>query len=159
MAVARRRPPAATTVGRPRRSGEPSSTSSWTSVAPWTSSTATAAPHQPVGLGRRGARREEHQQRTQALAAGGDRVARVARRARGPWPVGELGHALLDAVHQPRRRLAAGVDDRLDRRGSSRRHLPDVQRDDAAGGEHVADPVAARSAHITAASSSGPGTA
>ena len=48
MAVATPRPPAATTVGRPRRSRAPSRTSSWTSVAEWISSTATAARTSPA---------------------------------------------------------------------------------------------------------------
>ncbi len=43
MAVAASRPPSAKTVGRPRRSGALSSTSSCTSVAMWSSSTAAAA--------------------------------------------------------------------------------------------------------------------
>src|ERR1700761_3248657 len=43
VASARPRPEVAATVGRPRRNGASSSTSSWTSVAMWTSSIAVAA--------------------------------------------------------------------------------------------------------------------
>ena len=67
---------------------------------------------EPVGLGRRRARGDAHQQRTQPLAAGGDRVAGVARE-HGSVTDGELGHPLLDAVHDPRQLLAPGIDDGL----------------------------------------------
>ena len=77
------RPPAAKTVGRPRRSGAASSTSSCTSVAEWTSSTAAAARTRRSSAPSRvrRPRGEQDQQRAQALAARGDRRAGVRGRA------------------------------------------------------------------------------
>ncbi len=76
--TARSAPREAATVGRPRRMVAPSSRSSCTSVAMCTSSTAAAALQQ-VGARRRGHQgvgrgRAEHQQGTDALAAGRQRV-------------------------------------------------------------------------------------
>ena len=88
VAVAMSRPAAATTVGRPRRSAAPSSTSSCTSVAEWMSSTATAARTTPSGpRAGRLARGEEDEQRPQPLAARADGRARRARPAarRATW--------------------------------------------------------------------------
>ena len=67
---------------------------------------------QALGLRRWHAGGEEYQQRAQALAAGRDRLAGVTAEQRAV-PGGELGHAQLEPVHQPRGRLAAGLDHRL----------------------------------------------
>ena len=81
----RSRPEWATTVGRPRRSGAASRTSSWTSVAMWTSSIAVAARIAPSPApGRRRAGR--------ASGAGACRRPRASPRrpppaASPPWPL------------------------------------------------------------------------
>ncbi len=82
--------------------------------------------HEPVGLGGRRAGRQADQQRPQPLAAGGDRLAGVAREHR-PVTAGELRHPLLDALHQPRHGRPAGVDHRPERTGCGHRRTPDVQ--------------------------------
>ena len=78
-------PNVATTVGRPRRSGAASSTSSWTRVAMWTSSIAARRADRGSPAARPGA--EQHEHRAQALAPGRERRPRVAARSRrGPRP-------------------------------------------------------------------------
>ena len=97
--VASARPSVANTVGRPRRRSAASSTSSWTSVAEWMSSTATAA--RTSASVSRGvvAGGEEDEQRAQPLAAGGDRVAGRHREG-GAGVGGDGGQARLDRRHQ-----------------------------------------------------------
>ena len=62
---------------------------------------------------------EEHEQRPQPLAAGGDRRARVAGEDR-PVAVGQRAEALLDAREQARDVVAGGADDLGD--GTGDRH-------------------------------------
>ena len=62
----------------------------------------------PLGLGRRRAGGEEHQQRPQPLTAGRDGLAGVTAEQRAV-PGGQLRHAQLKPVHQPRGRLPAGL--------------------------------------------------
>ena len=77
VAVAASRPAAGDDRRRARgAAAAASSTSSWTSVAQWTSSTAAAARTSALAVAAL-AGREEHEQRPQALAARGDRRARV----------------------------------------------------------------------------------
>ena len=65
-----------------------------------------------LGLGRRDTGGQTDQQRPQPLAAGGDRVAGVARQHRSV-AVGELRHPALNPGHQPGYRLASRVEHRL----------------------------------------------
>ena len=123
MAVAIARPAVATTVGRPRRSGAASSTSSWTSVAEWISSTATAARSTPSSSRSPAAGREEDEQRPQPLAAGADRRARVrgehlAVRGR------QLLEPLLEPRHQRRDVRATRLDEGEDLLGAAHRTVP-----------------------------------
>ena len=111
MAVAIARPAVATTVGRPRRSGAASSTSSWTSVAEWISSTATAARSTPSWLGSAfspAARKTSSGRRRLPPAAdrragvGGQELAVRGRERLQP---------LLEAGHQRRHVGATGLDE------------------------------------------------
>ena len=143
----------ATTVGRPRRSGAASSTSSWTSVAEWMSSTATAARRTP-SFSSPAARGEEPEQRPQPLSPGTDRAPGV----RGEHVAVEGGgllQALLQPLHQRRDVRSAGLDEREDLLGAAHRTVPE-SRDDAAGGQDPAD-VVEPAAAIRPASASGPG--
>ena len=118
VAVAAARPAVAKTVGTPRRSGARSRTSSWTSVAEWTSSTAVAARTRPSPVAVRiPARGEDHQQRAQALAARGDRRARVLGEHRRRGRRRPRAAGVLDAAEQRQDVRAAGVDDLGDRSG------------------------------------------
>ena len=117
VATARARPEVAATVGRPRRSGASSRTSSWTRVAMWTSSIAVAGPHRGGAAALAGAEQDQH--RPQPLAARRQgrrrRPRRAARRGRRPPPA-----AFLDLA-QPRRQPAARrVEDRRHRRRHGR---------------------------------------
>ena len=124
--MAMSRPAVATTVGRPRRSGAASSTSSWTSVAEWMSSTATAARSTPSFSSARGPGGEEHEQRPQPLPARTDRRPRV-----GGQDVavggGQLLEALLQALHQPGDVGAPGLDEREDLLGAAHRTVPECR--------------------------------
>ena len=74
----------------------------------WTSSTATAARSSPSVSGGRRAGREEHEQRAQALAPGGDHVTGVALQ-HGTVAGGRLCETELELVHQTRGRRTAGL--------------------------------------------------
>ena len=111
---------------------------------------------QLLAFGRRDAGREEHQQRAQPLAAGGDRRARVGAELVAV-PGRELVHAKLEPVHQPRDGLAARCPDSVD--GHCRAHVrtsptciammpPAVKRYSI---------ESSPASDITAASASGPG--
>ena len=65
-----------------------------------------AARRARAGSSRAGARAEEHEQRPQPLAAGGERRAGVLAPSSAPWPRGHLGQARLDALEQRRRACA-----------------------------------------------------
>ena len=106
---------------------------------------------------RRLARGHEHEQRPQALAAGGDRGAAVARQHRAVAG-GELGQALVERLHERRNVRAARGDDGLDR-GCDRHHLPTVPWWIAMIPPAVSSqPMSRRPASsIAAASPSGPG--
>ena len=126
---------------RPRRSGAASSTSSWTSVAEWTSSTATAPRSRrsasASSVGGPAARKTSSGRRRLPPAA---IVALAGPASTSPWPRGQLLQARLEAVHQRRDVRSGGVDDgenRL-RRGHYDGHPPVVHGDDAAGGQHPA---------------------
>ena len=88
VATAPRGPPAAATVGRPRRSGAPSITSSCTSVAECTSSTATAARDQSAPRRRlvRGAGRRQRHTSSGRRRLPPRRSWRCVARERGPRP-------------------------------------------------------------------------
>ena len=104
-AVARSRPECATTVGRPRRSGAASSTSSWTSVAMWTSSIAVAARNGL--LARVTGRRRAGRAAAAAACRPAARVAPASARQRLAVAADELAEPLLDGGHpagQPRLR-------------------------------------------------------
>ena len=62
---------------------------------------------------RRRPRGDQHEQRAQALAPGGDRRARVLAQ-RGPVRSGDLGEASLEALEHRGHVGAAGLDDRGD---------------------------------------------
>ena len=126
MAVAIPRPAVATTVGRPRRSDAPSSTSSCTSVAEWISSTATAARRSPSCSPSTSPRREEDEQRPQPLAAGADRRARVLREQLAVR-VRELLQPLLEPLHQPRDVRPARLDERDDLLGAAHATVPECR--------------------------------
>ena len=97
------RPEVAATVGRPRRSGASSRTSSWTRVAMWTSSIAVAARTAAAPPPRPGAEQDQH--RPQPLAAG--REGRAGVRAERLAVAGDrLAQQLLDLA-EPRRQPAA----------------------------------------------------
>ncbi len=111
--------------------------------------------NEAVGLGGRRAGGQAYEQRAQPLAAGGDRVARVACE-HGPVTGGELRHPPLDAVHDPRELLTPGIDDGLCARAHQVGTVPTCR---------AMIPPAVRTyrmfrspaRHIPAASSSGPG--
>jgi hypothetical protein len=72
---------------------------------------------QRLGVARPGARRDEHQQRPQALAARGDRRPRVLGQHRAVR-AGDRQQSLLEPPHQLGHVRAAGLDDRGDRLGA-----------------------------------------
>ena len=80
--------------------------------------------HEAVGVAGGLARRDEDEQRTQPLAAGRDRRARVLRERR-PMTGRKLGEALLDLLHPRGELRTAGLHESVDAPGARhRRRVP-----------------------------------
>ena len=123
MAVAIARPAVATTVGRPRRSAAPSSTSSWTSVAEWISSTATAARSTPSSpCSGSPAARNTSSGRSRFPPA--RIVAPACSASSSPCDAGQRLEALLEPRHQGRDVGAARLDERQHLLGAAHRTVP-----------------------------------
>ena len=157
VAVAIARPAVATTVGRPRRSAAASSTSSCTSVAEWISSTATAARSDAVGVGprRSPAARKTSSGRSRLPPA--RIVAPACSASSAPCEVASASR------RSSRRAISAGTCAPPASTSASTcsalltRTVPDVEGDDAAGGEDPADVAEPGGRHAAPASASGPG--
>ena len=115
MAVAIARPAVATTVGRPRRSGAASRTSSCTSVAEWMSSTATAARSTPGPASAPAARNTSSGRSRLPPAA---IVEPACSASTAPCDAATSRQAGLEPLHQRRHVRAAGLHDREERLGA-----------------------------------------
>ena len=108
-----------------------------------------------VGLRRRHPGGEAHEQRSQALAAGRDRLAGVARQ-HGPWPCASA--AIRSSTRSIKRgTVSPPASTTACTPRSSAGTSPDVQRDDPAGGQQVADPAQAAARTSSQRARSGPG--
>ena len=154
-----RGPEVATTVGRPRRSGASSRTSSWTSVAMWTSSIAVAARTAVVARLLAGA--EQDQQRPQPLAARRRGSRRRPRRAARRGPSTCSAQPILDLARRAGSQRLEASRTAVTGGGTAERsrHPRDaaVDRDDPAGEDRVSGSARSRRASIFSARPRGSG--